>query len=54
MISKRYKALPQENRNLKNDTIENFLKTVKKNCTTKFDESIDVNFKLNLKQKKVK
>ena len=52
MISKRYKALPQENRKLKNDTIENLLKTVKKNCTTKFDESIDVNFKLNLKQKK--
>ena len=28
------------------------LRTVKKNCTTKFDESIDVNFQLNLKQKK--
>ena len=25
---------------------------VKKNCTTKFDESIDVSFNLNLKQKK--
>ena len=52
MISKRYKALPQETKNLKLDKIENLLRTVKKNCTAKFDESIDVNFKLNLKQKK--
>jgi large subunit ribosomal protein L1 len=52
MISKRYKALPQETKKLKYNTIENLLKTVKKNCTTKFDESIDVNFQLNLKQKK--
>ena len=52
MISKRYKALPQETKKLKHDTIENLLGTVKKNCTTKFDESIDVNFQLNLKQKK--
>ena len=52
MISKRYKALPQETKKLKYDTIENLLKAVKKNCTTKFDESIDVNFQLNLKQKK--
>ena len=54
MLSKRYKALPQETKKLKYDTIENLLKTVKKNCTTKFDESIDVNFQLNLKQKKNK
>ena len=52
MISKRYKALPQETKKLKHDAIENLLRTVKKNCTTKFDESIDVNFQLNLKQKK--
>ena len=52
MISKRYKALPQETKKLKHDTIENLLRIVKKNCTTKFDESIDVNFQLNLKQKK--
>ena len=52
MISKRYKSLPQETKKLKYDTIENLLKTVKKNCTTKFDESIDINFQLNLKQKK--
>ena len=52
MISKRYKNLSQETKKLKHDTIENLLRTVKKNCTTKFDESIDVNFQLNLKQKK--
>ena len=52
MISKRYKALPEETKKLKYNTIENLLGTVKKNCTTKFDESIDVNFQLNLKQKK--
>ena len=52
MISKRYKALTQETKKLKHDTIENLLRTVKKNCTAKFDESIDVNFQLNLKQKK--
>ena len=52
MISRRYKALPQETKKLKYDTIENLLGTVKKNCTSKFDESIDVNFQLNLKHKK--
>ena len=52
MASKRYKRLPQETKKLKQDTIENLLKIVKKNCTTKFNESIDVNFQLNLKQKK--
>ena len=52
MLSKRYKALPQKTKKLKYDSIDNLLRTVKKNCTTKFDESIDVNFQLNLKQKK--
>ena len=52
MISKRYKALPQETRMLKHDKIENLLKIIKKNCTTKFNESVDVHFRLNLKQKK--
>tara|TARA_B100001123_G_scaffold380498_1_gene450145 strand:+ start:608 stop:1294 length:687 start_codon:yes stop_codon:yes gene_type:complete len=52
MVSKRYKSLSKETIKLKQDTIENLLKTVKKNCTAKFDESIDVNFQINLKQKK--
>ena len=52
MTSKRYKALPQETKKLKQNTIENLLKIVKQNCTTKLEESIDVNFLHNLKQKK--
>ena len=34
------------------ETVGEAIKKVKKNCTTKFDESIDVSFSLNLKQKK--
>ena len=52
MISKRYKALPKDTKKLKQDVIENLIKVVKKNCTAKFDESIDVNFQINTKQKK--
>ena len=39
------KAIPAE-------VIENLISTVKKNCTTKFDESIDLNLQINNKQKK--
>ena len=52
MSSKRYKALPKGTKKLKQDKIENLILLVKKNCTVKFNESIDVNFQLNLKQKK--
>ena len=52
MSSKRYKALPKETKKLKKEKIENLIQLVKKNCTVKFNESIDVNFQLNLKQKK--
>ena len=52
MSSKRYKLLPKEARQLKQNSIENLLQTIKKNCTAKFDESIDINLQLNLKQKK--
>ncbi len=50
--SKRFKKLLEVSKNKKNETIEEAIKMVKKNCTTKFDESIDVSFNLNLKQKK--
>jgi large subunit ribosomal protein L1 len=50
--SKRYKKILGEEKEKKNQTIEDAIKKVKKNCTTKFDESIDVSFHLNLKQKK--
>ena len=33
-------------------TVDDAIKLVKKNCNTKFNESIDVSFYLNLKQKK--
>ena len=50
--SKRFKKLLQVSKDKKIETIEEAIKKVKNNCTTKFDESIDVSFNLNLKQKK--
>ena len=50
--SKRYKTLLEDSKDKKIETIENAIKKVRANCTTKFDESIDVSFMLNLKQKK--
>ena len=52
MPSKRYKKLPENTKDLNSDTIENLLPELKKNCTTKFDESLDLNFQINNKQKK--
>ena len=52
MRSKRYKKLPENTKNLQSDKIENLLNTVKSNCTTKFDESIELSFRINNKQKK--
>ena len=50
--SKRYKKLLEISRDKKIVTLEDAVKKVKINCTTKFDESIDVSLNLNLKQKK--
>jgi large subunit ribosomal protein L1 len=52
MSSKRFKQLPEKTKDLTADVIENLLVSVKKNCTTKFDESIDLSFQVNNKQKK--
>ena len=52
MRSKRYKKLPENTKNLQSDKFENLLKIVKSNCTTKFDEAVDLNFQINNKQKK--
>ena len=52
MTSKRYKLLPENTKNLKPDSIDNLIKQVKKNCTSKFDESIDLSIQINNKQKK--
>ena len=50
--SKRFKELLKVSKDRKIETIEVAIKKVKVNCTTKFDESIDVSFNLNLKKKK--
>ena len=50
--SKRFRKLLEVSKDKKIETIDEAIKKVKKNCTTKFDESIDVSFNLNLKQKK--
>ena len=52
MSSKRFKKLPQDTFNLPAELIEKSLNSIKKNCTTKFEESIDLSFQINNKQKK--
>ena len=50
--SKRYKKLIDTSKGNKPEVIDDVIKKVKKNCTTKFDESIDISCLLNLKHKK--
>ena len=52
MTSKRFKKLPENTKNLPAQTLDKLLNDVKKNCSTKFDESVDLNFQINHKQKK--
>ena len=52
MNSKRYKKLPEKTNLEKPQSIDSLITIVKKNCTTKFDESIDLNILINNKQKK--
>ena len=52
MASKRYKKLPEKTKDFKAESIEKLLPELKKNCTTKFDESLDLSFQINNKQKK--
>ena len=52
MSSKRYKKLPKNNKELNSELIEKLIPEIKKNCTTKFDESLDLNLQINNKQKK--
>ena len=54
MSSKRFKKLPENTSALPADMIEKLIVEIKKNCTTKFDESVDLNFQINNKQKKVR
>ena len=50
--SKRFKKLIDLSKNKKEVTIDEIIKKVKENCTTKFEESIDASFRINLKTKK--
>ena len=52
MTSKRFKKLPENTKDLAAESIEKLLAEIKKNCTTKFDESVDLSFQINNKQKK--
>ena len=52
MSSKRYKKLPEKTKELPSELIEKLIPELKKNCTTKFDESLDLNIQINNKQKK--
>ncbi len=52
MPSKRFKNLPKKTKDLSPETFEKLIPELKKNCTTKFDESLDLSFQINNKQKK--
>ena len=52
MTSKRYKKLPEKTKGFTAELIEKLIPDLKKNCTTKFDESIDLSLQINNKQKK--
>ena len=53
-ISKRFKKLMEVPKDKKTLIIDDAISKVKKNCTTKFNESIDVSLLLNLKKKNEK
>ena len=52
MNSKRYKNLLSSENDLTPKSFKELLPKIKKNCTTKFDESIDLSLQINNKQKK--
>ena len=52
MSSKRFKKLPENTKDLPAEKIGTILKSIKSNCTTKFNESVDLSFRINNKQKK--
>ena len=50
-FSKRYKKILDSSKNTSALTVDDAIKKVKSNCTTKFNESIDISLYLNLKKK---
>ena len=51
--SKRFKEILKNLKNFKSTDLKEILEIIKKNSTTKFDESIDVSLRIGLKQSKV-
>ena len=49
---KRYKKLPEKTRDLQSESVDKLIPILKQNCTTKFDESLDISLQINNKQKK--
>jgi len=52
MVSKRFKKLLEKTSELEPEVLEKLLPVIKKNCTAKFDESVDLSLQINNKQKK--
>ena len=52
MPSKRFKKLPEETIDLQPESVDKLIPILKQNCTTKFDESLDLSLRINNKQKK--
>ena len=52
MSSKRFKKLPEKTRDLQSEAVDKLIPILKQNCTTKFDESLDLSLQINNKQKK--
>ena len=52
MSSKRFKKLPKGTKSITPEIIDKLIPTIKNNCTSKFDESIDLSLQINNKQKK--
>ena len=52
MPSKRFKKLPENTRELAAESVDNLISVIKQNCTSKFDESLDLSLQINNKQKK--
>ena len=52
MSSKRFRKLPENTSSLTAEAVEKLLPQIKKNCTSKFDESVDLSIQINNKQKK--
>ena len=50
--SKRFKELLKNSKDFKSKNLNEILELIKKNSTTKFDESIDVSLRIGLKQSK--